>query len=302
MNYGGGYEAYGTDDYSATSGGGGGGFMSSQQPTGNSQSTTPTKRSNAVQSLVPVAISQLQKSSSAASPDDDALTLDGHEISSVRLVGLLTNLTPHSTSLRFQLDDGSGCFDCQYFLAALDDADASDSELNRLREGSYVQVVGKLRTFQGKTSLSCFHVAPLGDMNELTHHLLEVLYVHCCNTKGGRRASDAGKLDVSMTSFQTPTKGAGDEWKQPSSGAGYGGYGGGMDDSRTTLSDFSPDQKAILDVLSTCTSDHGLKIDYIFNSLRGQMTEPQLQSALNYLISEGHVYSTIDEHHFQRTA
>uniref|UniRef100_M4BG16 Replication protein A C-terminal domain-containing protein n=1 Tax=Hyaloperonospora arabidopsidis (strain Emoy2) TaxID=559515 RepID=M4BG16_HYAAE len=300
MNYGGGYEAYGNDDYSTTTSGGGGGFMSSQQPTGNSQSTTPTKRSNALQSIVPVTINQLQKLSSAAAPDDDALTLDGHEISSVRLVGLLTNLTPHSTSLRFQLDDGSGSFDCQYFLAALDDAEASDGELNRLREGSYVQVVGKLRTFQGKTSLSCFNVAPLDDMNELTHHLLEVIYVHCYNTKGGAAVhSEPGKLDVSMTSFQTPTKGAEDEWgKQTSHGAAIGGYGG---DNSMAESDFSPDQKAILDVLSTCTSDHGLKIDLIFNNLRGQMTEPQLQSALNYLISEGHVYSTIDENHFKRT-
>ncbi|ETP50911.1 hypothetical protein F442_03871 [Phytophthora nicotianae P10297] len=280
MNYGGGYEAYGNDDYS-----GGGGFMSSQ-PSGSQ--STPTKRSGGAQSILPVTIKQLQ---SLNTGDDDAVRLDGQEVSTVRLVGLLTNLTPHSTSLRFQLDDGSGAFDCQYFVNA--DEDASEGDL---REGSYVRVVGKLRSFQGKSSLSCFNVVPVQDMNELTHHLLEVIYVHCYNTKG---PLNDGKADVMMTSFNTPTKGA-NQWNQPNAGA-TGGFGGGMDYGMMD-SNFSPEQKAILDVLGTCTSDRGLKIDQIYADLNGQMNEQQLRSALNYLTSEGHVYSTIDEDHFKRTA
>ncbi|GMF53351.1 unnamed protein product [Phytophthora fragariaefolia] len=288
MNYGGGYEAYGSDDYA----GGGGGFMSSQP--GGSQAT-PSKRSGAAQSVLPVSIKQLQ-TLGGASGDDDALRLDGQELSTVRLVGLLTGLTPHSTSLRFQLDDGSGAFDCQYFVAA-DDADASESEMNRLRDGSYVRVVGKLRSFQGKASLSCFNVTPLQDMNELSHHLLEVIYVHCYHTKGPLHD---GKADVTMASFSTPTKAAAGQWNQPSAAGGFGG-GGAMDYGMMD-SNFSPEQKAILDVLGTCTSDRGLKIDQIYADLRGKMTEQQLRSALNYLTSEGHVYSTIDEDHFKRTA
>ncbi|CAH0479816.1 unnamed protein product [Peronospora belbahrii] len=288
MNYSGIYEAY-NEDYSGSNGGGG--FMSSQ-PTGNQSS--PAKRSGVAQNMLPVTIKQLQ-TLGAASTDDDAMRLDGQEVSTVRLVGLLTNLSAHSTSLRFQLDDGSGVFDCHYFITA-DDTDASEGEMNRLREGSYVRVVGKLRTFQGKSSLSCFNVAPVEDMNELTHHLLEVIYVHCWNTKG---PLNNGKVDVKMTSFNTPTKSAStDQWNQPS----VGGLGVGAMDYGMMDSSFSPEQKAILDVLGTCTSDHGLKIDQIFADLRGRMTEQQLHSALNYLTSEGHVYSTIDEDHFKRTA
>ncbi|KAI9919636.1 hypothetical protein PsorP6_017725 [Peronosclerospora sorghi] len=288
MNYGGGYEAYGgMDEYSTH---GGGGFMSSQ-PSGSQ--STPTKRSGATQSLVPVSVKQLQ-SLDTGSMDDDALRLDGQELSTVKLVGLLTAFTPHSTSLRFKLDDGSGLFECQYFIAS-EDADASDREMNRLREGSYVRVVGKLRTFQGKMSLSCYHVAPLTDMNELTHHLVEVIYVHCYHTKG-RVASESGKTDVAMTSWTTPVKAdSGKAWNQPSAGR----YPGEMD---MLDSSFSPEQQAILNVLGTCTSDHGLKIDQIYADLRGQVTEAQLRSALNYLTNEGHVYSTIDEDHFRRTA
>ncbi|GMF25244.1 unnamed protein product [Phytophthora lilii] len=285
MNYGGGYEAYGSEDYAS----GGGGFMSSQA--GGSQST-PSKRSGAAQSILPVSVKQLQTLAPAG--EDDAPRLDGVELSTVRLVGLLTGLAPHSTSLRFQLDDGSGAFDCQYFLSADDEA-AGERELARLTDGAYVRVVGKLRSFQGKSSLSCFSVAPLEDLNELTHHLLEVVYVHCYNSKG---ALNKGAADVTMTSFNTPTKAAGSQWNQPASG----GFGGGAMDYGMMDASFSPEQKAILDVLGTCTSDRGLKIDQIFADLRGKMTEQQLRSALNYLTSEGHVYSTIDEDHFKRTA
>ncbi|KAG7398861.1 DNA-directed RNA polymerase I subunit rpa2 [Phytophthora boehmeriae] len=285
MNYGGGYEAYGADDYSSN---GGGGFMSSQ-PSGSQ--SAPSKRSGGAQSILPVTIKQLQSLGSAS--DDDGLRLDGQEVSIVRLVGLLTSLSPHSTSLRFQLDDGSGAFDCQYFVNADDEA-ANEAELNRLREGAYVRVVGKLRSFQGKSSLSCFSVAPVEDLNELTHHFLDVIYVHCYNTKG---PLNKGAADVTMTSFNTPTKTEGG-WNQPSAAGGFAG--GALDYGMDA--NFSPEQKAILDVLGTCTSDRGLKIDQIFADLRGQITEQQLRNALNYLTSEGHVYSTIDEDHFKRTA
>ncbi|KAL7685305.1 putative replication factor A protein [Plasmopara halstedii] len=276
MNYGGGYEAYGNDDY----GGNGGGFMSSQ-PSGSQ--ATPNKRGLGAQSIFPVTVKQLQ----SLNTGDDDLRLDGQELSTVRLVGLLTNLTPQSTSVRFQLDDGSGAFDCQYFVNA--DEDTSEAVL---REGSYVRVVGKLRSFQGKTSLSCFSVGTIEDMNELTHHLLEVIYVHCYNTKGPLHGS---KADVTMTSFNTPTK-AVNHWNQPATEI----YGGGMEDGLMD-STFSPEQKAILDVLGTCSSNCGLKIDQIYTNLKSQITEQQLRSALNYLMNEGHVYSTIDEDHFKRT-
>lgn len=276
MNYGGGYEAYGNDDYA----GNGGGFMSSQ-PSGSQ--STPNKRGSGVQNILPVSVKQLQ----SLNAGDDELRLDGQEVSTLRLVGLVTNLTPQSTSVRFQLDDASGAIDCQYFV----NADEDDSEAD-LSEGSYARVVGKLRSFQGKTSLSCFSVATLQDMNELTHHLLEVIYIHCYNTKGPLHN---GKADVAMTSFNTPTK-AVNQWNQSATG----GFGNGVDDGMMD-SNFSQEQKAILDVLATCTSNRGLKIDQIFNDLRGQISEPQLRSALNYLMNEGHVYSTIDEDHFKRT-
>lgn len=299
MNYGGGYEAYGNDEY------GGGGFMASQ---GGSQGT-PNKggggrggggsRDN--QTLLPVTLKQLQ---GVQPGEDDGLTLDGREVSTVKVVAMLNELSPQSTNVRFKLDDGTAVFDGQMFLHS-DDADYAENELAKLRDGIYVRAVGKLRSFQERVSLSCFSVVPIEDFNELTHHFLDAIYVHLYNTKGSMQPGSGGQ----QQQFGTPVKqqdqfgfggqqGGQPAWNQGGASLGYGGGATSMDYEDSS---FSPEQKAILDVLGTCTSERGLKIDQLFNNLRGQMNEQQLRNALNYLTSEGHVYSTIDENHFKRT-
>ncbi|KAE9286603.1 hypothetical protein PF008_g26624 [Phytophthora fragariae] len=70
-------------------------------------SCSQTTPSSATQSIRPVSIKQLQ-TLGGASGDDDALRLDGQEVLTVRLVELLSNLTPHSINLRSQLDDDGG--------------------------------------------------------------------------------------------------------------------------------------------------------------------------------------------------
>uniref|UniRef100_K3W659 Replication protein A C-terminal domain-containing protein n=1 Tax=Globisporangium ultimum (strain ATCC 200006 / CBS 805.95 / DAOM BR144) TaxID=431595 RepID=K3W659_GLOUD len=305
MSYGG-YEAYGNDDF------GGGGFMEGSQ--GGSQSTPSKGRggggggraSRDAQTLLPITAKQL---ASRNASDDDVIRIDNQEVTNVKMVGILSNVVPHSTNVNFQLDDGTGIIDGRMFLHA-DDADLAESEIAKLRDGIYVRVVGNLRTFQEKVSLSAFSVTPIEDFNEITHHFLDAIYVHCYNTKGPLQSSGGA---AGANAFGTPVKGSSSGFDAPLAGQqtwnqgsstylGHSGsMGGGMDYGMMD-SNFSPEQKAILDVLGTCTSDRGLKIDQIFLELRGQMSEDQLRGALNYLTSEGHVYSTIDENHFKRTA
>ncbi|TMW59213.1 hypothetical protein Poli38472_007358 [Pythium oligandrum] len=296
MNYGSGYEAYSNDDY------GGGGFMDPSSSQGASQNT-PSKggrgggRSRESQTLVPVTVRQLLN----RTEQDDVIRVDNHEISSIKVVGILNNVSPHSTNVTFQLDDGTGVIEGRMFLHS-DDVDFAEAEMAKFRDGIYVRAVGSLRTFQDKLSLSCFAVTPVEDFNEITHHFLEVIYVHCYNTKGALQSSTATKSAAGGDNFQMQQS----SWNQGTNSTYLGQSSGGMASMGSMDynmdSSFSNEQKAILDVLGTCTSDRGLKIDQIFMQLRGQMTEHQLRDALNYLTSEGHVYSTIDEDHFKRTA
>lgn len=60
----------------------------------------------------------------------------------------------------------------------------------RHREGMYVQVVGPLKKFQDKISISAFSLLPVLDSNQITAHLLDTLYAHLRFVKGA--------LDVSL--------------------------------------------------------------------------------------------------------
>lgn len=125
MSYGG-YEAYGNDDF------GGGGFMEGSQ--GASQGT-PNKRgggnrpSREAQTLLPITAKQLMSRSTA---DDDVIRIDNQEVTNVKLVGILSNVVPHSTNVNFQLDDGTGIVDGRLFLHS-DDADYAETEVAKLR-------------------------------------------------------------------------------------------------------------------------------------------------------------------------
>ncbi|KAJ0394911.1 hypothetical protein P43SY_009099 [Pythium insidiosum] len=262
MNYGGGgYEAYGNDDY------GGGGFMDSASQ-GPSQST-PSKGGRGgggriardAQTLVPVTVRQLLNRSDA----DDSIRVDGHELSNVRVVGLLGDVVPHSTNVNFQLDDGTGVIDGRLFLHG-DDLERAEDEISKLRKGMYVRAVGSLRIFQDRLSLNCFTLVPVTDFNEITHHFLEAIYVHCYHTKGALQSGSkaaGGAADTGMgmgmgmaagsqlNAFGQPQQ----SWNQMNSG--YLGHSGGASMGSMDYnmdSSFSPEQKAILDVLGTCPS------------------------------------------------
>lgn len=130
MSYGG-YEAYGNEDF-----GGGGGFMEGSQ--GGSQGT-PNKRGGGggggggrnreAQGLLPITAKQLANRTTS---DDDVIRIDGQEVTNVKLVGILSNVTPHSTNVNFQLDDGTGVIEGRMFLHA-DDADYAENEVSKLR-------------------------------------------------------------------------------------------------------------------------------------------------------------------------
>jgi len=54
-----------------------------------------------------------------------------------------------------------------------------------IRENIYVRVHGHVRAFAGKRSIVAFRVTPIADMNELTTHILEVIYAHANLVRGG---------------------------------------------------------------------------------------------------------------------
>jgi len=57
-----------------------------------------------------------------------------------------------------------------------------------IRENIYVRVHGHVRAFGGKRSVVAFRVTPVPDVNEVTTHILEVIYAHAFLTRAAAAA------------------------------------------------------------------------------------------------------------------
>ena len=88
-----------------------------------------------------------------------------------------------TTNILYKLNDGTAQIDCTQWIESDEDSGATESR-TQFQEGAYVRIIGHLRVFNDARTLSAFHVNLVTDHNEVTHHFLEVLFVHLQNTRG----------------------------------------------------------------------------------------------------------------------
>lgn len=193
--------------------------------------------------------------------------MDGKEINQVTVVGSILNLSHSSTNLSFILDDGSGKFDIKMWMDSNEPNDYTSQKLSSLQQGMYVRVIGNLRSFQGQLSFMAHRINPITDFNEVTYHFLEVIYVHIQNTRGSFQPLQGGAYPFSSTSA-----------------------------SVNTSADLN---SQVLDVIRTVQGPEGASVAFVCQQLGRDINE--IRSVLDFLSSEGHIYPTIDEEHFQTT-
>uniref|UniRef100_A0A8C4N958 Replication protein A2 n=1 Tax=Eptatretus burgeri TaxID=7764 RepID=A0A8C4N958_EPTBU len=126
-----------------------------------------------------------------------------------------------------------------------------------------------------KKSLVAFKIRPLEDMNEITTHMLEVVHDHKSISKS------ASLADTSST-------------VRSSTGPAVGRT---MGDSFNGLQQY---QSQVLSVIRTARGHSGMSLAEVKSRLGG-VNQTLIQQAIEFLSNEGHIYSTIDEHHYRST-
>ncbi|KAJ2835874.1 Replication factor A protein 2, partial [Coemansia erecta] len=171
---------------------------------------------------------------------------------------------------------------------------ASDADIV---EGHYVRVYGELKFFNGKRHVSAHKIRPVTDHNEIAYHGMEAIYVHLTKTRGVAPALRSAGAAAGGGGHNATAGGSG---LNAYAGAGSGGYGsmggggGGMG--------FDPVQSAVLDSIKNApSSPEGVSIASIANSLAGRFQGHEVSKAVEWLISEGHLYNTIDDNHVSST-
>ncbi|XP_062818536.1 replication protein A 32 kDa subunit isoform X3 [Anolis carolinensis] len=262
----------GTGGYDSAFGGGGGGYTQSPGGFASPSATQDEKKSRSrSQNIVPCTVSQLL---SAEQVDDTFRVLDV-ELSQVLIVGIIRQAEKAPTNILYKVDDMSASpMDVRQWV----DTDEEGNDNVVVPPGTYVKVAGHLRSFQNKKSLVAFKIMPLEDMNELTTHLLEVVNAHMI-------LRHAHKF-VNMS--------------EPSSVTGMESTSTYEGNNAMPSGGLTLHQTQILKLIQNCTSSEGISLEDLKNRLPS-INLPTLKKAVEFLSSEGHIYSTIDDEHFKST-
>lgn len=251
----------------------GGGYMTSPGGFGSQQGAAAKSRSR-VQNMIPCTTGMIF----AAVHEDDKFVTDGIELHQVTFVGLVRSVKESATRLDYEIDDMTAPpLEVRQFV---DNDENSEERTIPMRENTYVRVFGNVREFSGKRNVVAFKIMPIMDANEITTSILECFHCHLALTKGGDQMSmTAGAGDPSGANFQS------------------GNYPGGQPDAMNGLTQV---QQQVQMVIRSCKEDAGYSIQHICSQLRNY-SESAIRDAIDFLSSEGHIYSTIDDDHFRST-
>mmetsp|Transcript_24425 Transcript_24425/g.75432 ORF Transcript_24425/g.75432 Transcript_24425/m.75432 type:complete len:260 (-) Transcript_24425:285-1064(-) len=248
-----------------------GGFLSQAAP------NNERKRGAKQQTLVPATVKMCNEAQE--SPDgDDACVVDGRYSSQVRIVANILDVQQKETRIHYQFEDGTGKIEGTVWPNENDDEMPMLKEKrDRCRVGAHVVVVGALKPFKGVQSLRCYDVRPVEDFNELTHHFLEVCYLHA-------RAKSLPAVKDEPAS----------NWG--GAGTTMNNQGAPMDVDAAPANGLTVNQNRLLEHYNVHgTGDEGCQLAAVVQAMAPTMNLNEVHDAVNVLVAEGFLYSTIDE-------
>ncbi|XP_054461720.1 replication protein A 32 kDa subunit-like [Anoplopoma fimbria] len=213
--------------------------------------------------ILPCTVSQLL---SAAQTSHDTFAICDRELNQVSVVGIIRGWVPFVTNIQFSVDDMTGPpLNVKHW----------DSTLMSTSPGTYMKVTGTLRSSNDQRSMLAINIRCVKDLNEITSHMLEVVHAHMRLFRK--------KFDVNMNTTAASLHSDDEHHKDV------------LPDGLSTL------QGRVLTVLRrfsychTGISFHDLQKQLDYLSVR------DIRTSLTSLINNGHVFCTIDEHHFKST-
>ncbi|KAL4377436.1 hypothetical protein GQ457_02G010200 [Hibiscus cannabinus] len=264
-------QANGFDGNAAFSGGG---FMPSQatQPVPN----RPSSKKSDARCLVPLTVKQLKDLSRVG---ESGISIDGNNILLVGMVSKIDNAVSDST---FRVDDGTGWVECTKWIHEHVDS----AEVDAISVGMYVRVCGQFKCIQSGRTLHAFSIRPVTDFNEIVNHFIECIYVHLYNTK--LRGGMTAQPQAVNSNFGDSIKGYGYQTNLTSQFSGQ----------HYTDEQIRGVSSRVLQFLRrpACrASETGASSDVVARELN--VSYDKIRKSLDFLVAEGLVYSTTDDHY-----
>ncbi|XP_071628263.1 replication protein A 32 kDa subunit [Temnothorax longispinosus] len=234
---------------------GGGGFLDDSTQ-GDTSKKGPQSNEK---TIVPVLIKHITSTTGD-------LQLAGRNVNIVSIVGILINIEQDTTKTSFTVQDDTGTITAVKWI----EADKNPAEINCSMEvNTYVRVYGLIRTQNNQRHLLILRMLPLEDLNELTVHFMEVMYVILRAKKPAEERESILPTNNSLTD--------------------------------NTMSGMSREQIAVLEVVRSANeAECGIEKRDILVKVPKHII-PRVDEILEFLLCEGHIYTTSSEDFFKAT-
>ncbi|XVE98769.1 hypothetical protein REPUB_Repub03eG0137400 [Reevesia pubescens] len=270
----------------------GGGFMPSQaiQTAPDRPSFSSSKNGDA-RCLIPLTVKQLKDLSRGG---ESGISIDGVDVNNIVLVGMVSKIDNAVSDCTFRVDDGTGWVECTKWIHEHVDS----AEVDSISVGMYVRVYGQLKSIQSRRTLHTFSIRPLTDFNEIANHFAECIYVHLYNTKlrGGMTTQPQVTNSIGGMSMTTQPQVTNSVANNPTKG-----YQTNLSYQFSGQYNTDGDQMLCSMVLNylrrpAClASETGVRSDVVARELN--ISLDKIRKILEYLSSEGFVYTTTDDHY-----
>ncbi|GAO46833.1 replication protein A, subunit RPA32 [Saitoella complicata NRRL Y-17804] len=273
------YNPYQQTSYGGNAAPDGGGFMQGGGFGSPGMGGSPGSggRTRSANTLRPVTIKQILD---AQQPHPDAdFRIDNADIGQITFVAAIRNVSLQSTNVTFRMEDGTGLLEAKQWL----DAGAEGAGGNKF-EGwtdTYARVTGQLKSFGQRRHVSVSHIRQVTDMHEVLYHLLEATSVHLYFTRGPHQPTSANQAAA----------GAG----------GQQAYGHNPLDAQLAGYNLSPALRQIMAVIHAAPdTNEGIHVRNLVQMCPPGLV-PDMGEAIEQLMGEGLLYTTIDDEHVKST-
>jgi len=271
-----------------------GGFGSPNPSTPGSEGAKKRKGYDE-QNILPVTIKMIQDTQMPS-----GILRDGREPHQVKIVGAIREQNNGSTNITYSIEDGTGLMDMKEWVDAENDNSAILEFRDRVaKEGRYVRIIGKITDYEGKKEVVAHSVRPLSSANELTHHMLEVVYSAEKYKKGQQIVGAPNPYESSYVNTSTGfsvDSGVNMQNRTPVKQIGSMGIMNGS--SRKGAGENLQD--LVLQYIRSDASMDGAGTNILpfIAQHSAKYSESQIRNAVSEISSEGLIYSTIDDNHY----
>ncbi|CEM19452.1 unnamed protein product [Vitrella brassicaformis CCMP3155] len=246
--------------------------------------------------LMPVTIRMVHE----AEKEGNKVLINEKEISQVKIVGIVRELTENKLTTTWKVADYTGGMECRFYFPS------SEAKPQYIRDRiaatdqhTMVKVYGavKFDNKQNKRYLSVLQIKPV-DIHEEMYHLVQVAHTHLTLT--GTKLEQSADHPMSPAPAQIKREGGGTAGGTFARTSGASGGGGGLPLHRVPENITERVQRAVGAVVVMADKGSGVKKDFVVQRLAQEgFGAQEVLAAISTLFDEGEVFETIDDEHIQ---